>query len=263
MQPLLDLHGVSVVRDGTRILVDASLQVDAGEHWAIIGPNGSGKTTLLNVAAGRMFPTTGTVQVLGETLGRTDVRRLRPRIAFTGGAITRDMFGGSTAIAVAATGASGAMAEWWDDPSVETIARARSLLRDLGAGMIVKRPFGLLSEGERQKVMLARALMSNGELLLLDEPFAGLDTGAREKLLIRLDQHATNVGTPIVLVTHHLEELPRCVTHVACIADGRVVAAGPIDETLDSAIMSELFDVALDVEHSNGRWSCRAASTFA
>jgi iron complex transport system ATP-binding protein len=257
--PAVDLHQVSVRREGVAILDGVDWRVQSGNRWVILGPNGSGKTTLLGVAGARLWPTSGTVEILGARLGRVDVRTLRPRVALVSGAVTRQLRADVTARDVVASGRFGALETWWNDYGVDDWERADALLARNGVGALADRPFGVISEGERQQVLLARALMSDPELVLLDEPFAGLDLGARERLLVQLAQLASDGGSPpLVLVTHHCEEIPPGFTHAGLMRLGRLVAAGPLEEVMTSALVSECFGVGVTVGCTDGRWWSRA-----
>ena len=219
-------------------------RVGAGDRWVVLGPNGSGKTTLLQVAGARLWPTAGTVEVLGARLGEIDVRALRPRIALVSSAVTRQLRAELAARDVVVSGRHGAL---------------ETLLALGGVAELGNRPFGVISEGERQQVLLARALMSDPELLLLDEPFAGLDLGARERLLVRLAAVAAAPGSPpIVLVTHHCEEIPPGFTHGGLVSGGQLVASGPLCDVVPSARVSACFGVDVTVGCTDGRWWSRA-----
>jgi iron complex transport system ATP-binding protein len=277
--PTVRLSGVDVVRDDRAILDGIDWIVRPGERWVVLGPNGSGKTTLLQVAGARLWPTRGVVDVLGERLGRVDVRTLRPRIALVSAAVVRQLRADLTAREVVATGRYGALEPWWDTYTDDDWARADELLADVGGGDEVagpddgradddtdgtdgigRRTFGVISEGERQRVLLARALMSRPELLLLDEPAAGLDLGARERLVSRLGRlNADPDVPPVVLVTHHAEEIPAGTTHAALVRNGRLVATGPLDDTLTSDAVSHCFGLSVTVGRDDGRWWSRAA----
>ncbi|HEY4929467.1 MAG TPA: ABC transporter ATP-binding protein [Acidimicrobiales bacterium] len=259
--PVVRLDGVAVVRDGVALLDDISWTVAPGERWALLGPNGSGKTTLLRVVGAGLWPTRGTVEILGERLGRVDMRDLRQRITVVSASVGRTLRPAQSAIDVVLTGRHAALETWWHEYTDADRTRAAALLDDAGFGgnMFAGRAFGLLSEGERQQVLLARALMGDPELILMDEPAAGLDLGARENLLGRLATLAADpTVSPMVLVTHHLEEIPPGVTHAALLRRGRLAATGPISEVLTDAAVSDAFGVAVTVERHGGRWTARA-----
>jgi iron complex transport system ATP-binding protein len=243
------------------LLGGISWEVGAGERWALLGPNGSGKTTLLRVVGSALWPTRGVVEILGERLGRVDMRVLRQRIALVSAAVSRSLRPGQAALEVVLTGRYAALETWWHEYTEEDRAEAERLLREAGFGgqAFDERPFGLLSEGERQQVLLARALMGRPELLLMDEPAAGLDLGARERLVDRLSRIAADPEVPpMILVTHHLEEIPPGITHAALLCDGAMVAAGPAESVLSSESVSAAFGMQVQVERSEGRWSARA-----
>ncbi|HLG66655.1 MAG TPA: ATP-binding cassette domain-containing protein [Acidimicrobiales bacterium] len=257
------LSGVAVVRDGAALIEDVHWAVGAGERWVLLGPNGSGKTTLLQVAGARLWPTRGRVEVLGQRLGTVDLRPLRARVAVVSGALVRQLRPGLTAREVVATGRHGALETWWHHYTADDWAEADRLLADAGvggAGGIGTRAFGVISEGERQQVLLCRALMSRPELLLLDEPAAGLDLGARERLVLRLAALAADPEVPpVVLVTHHVEEIPSGFTHAGLLRAGRLVASGRLDDVLTSEAVSDAFGVAVRVGRAeDGRWWSRA-----
>jgi iron complex transport system ATP-binding protein len=254
------LQGVAVRREGVAVLQGIDWRVAAGERWVVLGPNGSGKTTLLQVAGARLWPTSGTVEVLGARLGEVDVRTLRPRVALVSGAVTRQLRADLHARDVVVSGLHGALETWWNHYTDLDWEKADGLLALGGVGDIGNRPFGVISEGERQQVLLARALMRDPELILLDEPFAGLDLGARERLLVRLATLATDpANPPIVLVTHHCEEIPPGFTHGGLVSNGALVAAGPLADVVTSTRVSACFDVAVRVGCTDGRWWSRAA----
>lgn len=254
------LQGVTVRREGVPVLTGVDWRVAAGERWVVLGPNGSGKTTLLQVAAARLWPTSGTVVVLGARLGAVDVRTLRPRVALVSAAVTRQLRADLHARDVVVSGRHGALETWWDDYTALDWEKADGLLALGGAGDVGDRPFGVISEGERQQVLLARALMGDPELILLDEPFAGLDLGARERLLARLTALAADpANPPIVLVTHHCEEIPPHFTHGGLVSGGALVASGPLADVVTSARVSACFGVAVTVGCTDGRWWTRSA----
>ena len=259
--PVVRLDAVRVVRSGTVILDDVSWEVGPGERWALLGPNGSGKTTLLRIAGSALWPTSGVADILGERLGRVDMRELRKRITVVSASVGRTLRPAQPALDVVLTGRYAALETWWHEYTDEDRRRAGVLLAEAGFGgdAFGARAFGLLSEGERQQVLLARALMGDPELILMDEPAAGLDLGARERLLGRLAALAADPTVPpMILVTHHLEEIPPGVTHAALLRSGCMVAAGPIDQVLSDDAVSEAFGVDVTVERRDGRWSARA-----
>jgi iron complex transport system ATP-binding protein len=252
---------VAVVRDGRPILDGIDWEVAAGERWAVLGPNGSGKTTLLHVAGMRLLPTRGTVEVLGARYGRTDARVLRTRVALVSQATLRDLRPTIRAHDVVLTGRHAALEPWWHRYGPEDHRRADRLLAEAGLGHLSAQEFGVLSEGERQQVLLARALMGQPELLLLDEPAAGLDLGARERLVARLAVLAGDPDTvPLVLVTHHVEEVPPGTTHAALLRAGRMVCSGPVEAVLRSETVSTCFDLPVTVARSGGRWTARSTT---
>jgi iron complex transport system ATP-binding protein len=253
--------GLSVVRDGTALVQDIDWEVHTGERWALLGPNGSGKTTLLRVVGSALWPTRGVVEILGERLGHVDMRLLRQRIATVSASITRSLRPQLSALEVVLTGRFAVLETWWNEFSEEDRLEADRLLRLAGFGgdQFDDRQFGLLSEGERQQVLLARALMGQPELLLMDEPAAGLDLGARERLVQQLATLADDPSVPaLVLVTHHVEEIPPGISHAALLRGGRMVAAGPVNEVLTDAAVSSAFGIDVLVRRSEDRWSARA-----
>ena len=260
MTDALRLDDIHLRIGDTQVLRGVSLRVEAGDRWVVLGANGAGKTTLLRVAALYQHPSSGTVEVLGQTLGRTDVRVLRERIAFSSPAIANALEKTMTAEEAVMTAKYAALAPWWhryDDADRE---RARSLLGRFGCLGLAEHAFPTLSAGERQRVLLARALMRDPELVLLDEPTAGLDIGGREQLLGDLAGIASAPSAaPVVLVTHHLEEIPPGFTHALVLSNGATIASGPIAATLTDAVLTECFAVALRVEHQAGRYTARLA----
>ena len=260
-RPAVALRGVTVRREGVPVLDGIDWRVNRSERWVVLGPNGSGKTTMLSVAGARLWPTSGRVEVLGSELGRVDVRTLRPRVALVSGAVTRQLRADVTAREVVASGRYGALETWWHTYGAADWVKADALLAQGGVRGIADRSFGVISEGERQQVLLARALMSDPELVLLDEPFAGLDLGARERLLMRLRALASDNGSPpVVLVTHHCEEIPPGFTHGGLMRAGRLIAAGPLRDVITSQHVSACFDVAVAVGCNDERWWSRAIS---
>ncbi len=258
--PVIALRGVAVHREGTVVLHDVDWSVHPGERWVILGPNGSGKTTLLTLAGARLWPSAGAGEILGSRLGQVDVRALRPRISLVSGSVTRQLRAELPARDVVVSGRYGALETWWHAYSADDWAEADRLLAASGFADIGDRPFGVISEGERQQVLLARALMGRPELLLLDEPAAGLDLGARERLVSRLGVLAADPSSPTtVLVTHHCEEIPPGFTHAGLVRRGTLMAAGALGDVLTSSLISNCFDVPVTIGRHDGRWWSRAA----
>ncbi|MCZ7629349.1 MAG: ATP-binding cassette domain-containing protein [Microthrixaceae bacterium] len=259
---MLKLDGVAHRREGRAILEGIDWVVLRGQRWAILGPNGSGKTTIARIATLWEHPSEGSVEVLGHRLGSVDVRSLRRRLALVSAAVADLVRPQLSAHEVVMTARYAALEPWWHAYGAEDHARADALLRDQGFPQPTDRRFGSLSSGERQRVLLARSLMSTPDLVVLDEPAAGLDLGAREDLIDRLDAMASDSSAPpLVLVTHHVEEIPPSFTHVMLLRSGRVTAMGPLEETLTAQGLSECFGVGIElVEHrgdSGLRWSAR------
>jgi iron complex transport system ATP-binding protein len=253
------LRSVSVVRGGTKILDDVDFAVANRERWVIIGPNGSGKTTLLSVIGMRILPTSGDVVVLGERARRTDTRTMRKRIGFVSQSTLRQLRSTMSTLDAVVSGRHGALETWWHDYTPDDYERGRSLLERAGLAASADVAFGLLSEGERQQVLLARALIADPELLLLDEPAAGLDLAARERLLTRLAALAADPSTPpLVLVTHHTEEIPPGITHVALMRNSRLMSTGKIRDVLVDETLSSCFGVDVHLESVGDRWFATA-----
>lgn len=260
-EPVVDLAEVTVRRGTTTILGGVTWQVRDGERWVVLGRNGAGKTTLLQVVAGRMHPTSGTADLLGERLGRVDVFELRPRIGLSSAALADRIPPGETVRDVVLTAAYGVTGRWHESYEDLDDARAADLLAAFGVGHLADRRFGTLSEGERKRTQIARSLMTDPELLLLDEPAAGLDLGAREELVAALAELAGDRRSPVlVLVTHHVEEIPPGFTHVLLLRDGLVHAAGPLEATLTAQNLSEAFGLPLELDRSGDRWAARAGA---
>ncbi len=261
MKTAIELAEVSVVREGGRLLDDITWQVHEGERWVVLGPNGAGKTTLLQVVSTHIFPTSGLVGVLGEVVGAVDVFELRPRIGLTSAALA-DRIPSSELVSDVVVSASYAVVGRWreeyDDLDHE---RAGTLLTEMGVAHLAARRFGTLSEGERKRVQVARALMTDPELLLLDEPAAGLDLGGRENLVSTLSLLAEDPAAPTtVMVSHHVEEVPPGFTHVLLLRQGRVVAAGRLLDTLTEAALSATFGMPMTLRSEDGRFSARRRS---
>lgn len=229
------------------ILEGVRLRVLPGEHWAVVGANGSGKSTLLGIVSGEIWPSRGTVRVLGAEYGRVDKRTLRRRIGVVGAALFAGLPAGDAAEEIVCSGLDGRIG-WAGPERPEALARAREALARVGAGELAARPYGVLSQGERQRVMIARALVGQPALLVLDEPCTGLDPAARERLLGALDALATEAAAPAELhVTHHLEELPGAVTHALVLHRGRPLASGPVEGVLTGEVLSAAFEAPCTV----------------
>ena len=255
------MSGVGVVRDGATLLADVDWTVREGERWVLLGPNGAGKTTLLSIAAAVLFPSSGTVELLDERFGAVDLAELRVRVGLSSSALNDRVPAQEKALDVVVTAAHGVVGRWREAYDEGDVARATTLLARVGLRAFAGRRFGTLSEGERKRVLLARALMTDPELLLLDEPAAGLDLGAREALLRLLARLSAAPGSPpSVLVTHHVEEIPVGTTHALLLARGRVVAAGPVAEVLTGTVLTRAYGIPLVIETRDGRWTARAAT---
>jgi iron complex transport system ATP-binding protein len=257
---VISFDRVSVIRGGNYLLRSLTWQVELDERWVVLGPNGAGKTTLLNLASARMHPSRGTAYLLGEKLGRTDVNELRTRIGITTGSFAERVPPDERVLDVVVTAAWSVVGRWRESYDPQDEGRARQLLGQLGMGHLVDREFGTLSEGERKRTQIARALMTDPELMLLDEPTAGLDLGGREDLIGRLTELAEDPDAPAtVLVTHHVEEIPPGFTHAMLLREGTVVASGLLGETLTAANLSKTFGMPLVVQRLGDRYTARAA----
>ncbi len=254
------LRGVGVRRGESMLLRDIDWTVHDNERWVVIGPNGAGKTTLLQVAACQLFPSEGGVEILGERLGETDVFELRPRIGLASAAVADRVPPGEKVIDLVLTASYAIVGRWKEDYESSDVTRAVELLDALGCAHLIRRRFSTLSEGERKRVQIARALMPDPELLLLDEPAAGLDLGGREDLVRRVATLARDPRAPtMVMVTHHVEEVPEGFTHGILLRRGTVLAAGPLDEVFTEPKLSKCFGVPLIVERRGARWAAQAA----
>jgi iron complex transport system ATP-binding protein len=257
---VLKLRGVSVRRDTSLLLRNIDWTAHEDERWIVIGPNGAGKTTLLQVASTLLFPTEGTVEILGERLGEVDVFDLRPRIGLTSAVLAERVPTGEKVIDLVLTASYAILGRWKEEYESADVTRAVELLDALGCAHLIRRRFATLSEGERKRVQIARAMMPDPELLLLDEPAAGLDLGGREDLLRRLSYLARDPKAPMmVLVTHHVEEVPDGFTHAMLLRRGSVLAAGPIDQVFTARNLSRCFGVPLEIERRQSRWTAWAA----
>ena len=260
MPSVLQFSDVTVVRDGNAILTLDNWTVDASDRWVVLGPNGAGKTTLLQLAAAQMHPSTGRVQVLDDTMGKADVFELRPRIGFASSALARRVPRNERVIDVVLTAAYSVTGRWNESYEEIDIRRAQRVLAEWKLSHLEDRLFGDLSDGEQKRVQIARSVMTDPELLLLDEPAASLDLGSREELLQLLGGYASRTTAPaIVMVTHHVEEIPRGFTHALLLANGAVEASGALDEVVTSENLSSAFGLPLVVDNTDGRFSARAA----
>ncbi|WP_341729900.1 ABC transporter ATP-binding protein [Brooklawnia sp.] len=260
MVAVAELAGVSVRRGTALLLQDVNLRVEEGQRWVVIGPNGAGKTTMLALLSTQMHPTNGVVEILGEYLGAVDVFELRPRIGVASSSIAHRIPNRERVSDVVVSASYGVMGRWREAYEDMDYARALELMQLMHVDDLTGRTYGTLSEGERKRVEIARALMTDPELLLLDEPGAGLDLRGREILVQILSRLCLDPDAPTtVLVTHHVEEIPEGITHALLMAHGSVVAAGPIDEVLTDEKLTQTFEMALRVAKVDGRWTARAA----
>lgn len=259
MPQVLEFSDVVVRRNARDIVSHLDWTVSDDERWVVLGPNGAGKTTVLQLADTLLHPTSGSVTILGEPLGRTDVFELRPRIGFASSAMARRVPPEETVLDVVLTAAFSVVGRWREDYDDIDKRRALRVLAEWKLDHLADRTFGTLSDGEQKRVQIARAVMTDPELLLLDEPTASLDLGAREELLTLLSGYAQAPTTPaMVMVTHHVEEIPVGFTHVLLLRDGEVVASGPLDEALTAENLSATFGLEITLTHEAGRYSARA-----
>jgi iron complex transport system ATP-binding protein len=261
MDPVLQFAGVTVRRGQATLIADVDWTVEEDERWVILGPNGAGKTTLVQVASANIHPSDGVAGILGEVLGAVDVFELRPRIGLTSAALAERIPRGELVRDVVVSASYSVLGRWrevYDDLDHE---RALSLMTELGIARLADRTFGTLSEGERKRAQIARALMTDPELLILDEPAAGLDLGGREDLVSTLSVLAMDEEAPAtVMVSHHVEEIPPGFTHALMMREGRVVTSGPLERVMTAEALSETFGLPLVLEHTEeDRWSARRA----
>jgi iron complex transport system ATP-binding protein len=259
MAAVVDLAGVSIVRNGSTLISDITWEIDEADRWVVIGPNGAGKTTLLQVVSAQIHPSSGVAGLLGEVLGVVDVFELRPRIGLTSAALAERIPRGERVHDVVVSASYAVIGRWREQYDELDHERADELLAQLRIDALADRTFGTLSEGERKRVQIARALMTDPELLLLDEPAAGLDLAGRETLVNTLGELAQDHYAPAsVLVTHHVEEIPAGITHAMLLKDGKIVAAGPLRDTLTAENLTKTFDIELSLTEADGRWTARA-----
>ncbi|SED92041.1 ABC transporter ATP-binding protein [Ruania alba] len=262
MGDVLQFDDVTVRRGQKLILDSVSWSVEEGERWVVLGPNGAGKTTIIQLAAARMHPTGGRVTVLGEELGRIDVFELRPRVGLASASLADRIPGSERVLDVVLTASYGVTGRWRESYEQLDEGRARDLLGVFGMAAFADRLFGTLSEGERKRVQIARAMMTDPELLILDEPGAGLDLGGREDLVAALGELAADVSSPVlILVTHHVEEIPPGFTDGLLLREGKTVAAGQLETVMTPQHLSETFGLDLVVERHGARWTARALAS--
>ncbi len=261
MSTAVELSKVTVVRDGNTLLDQVSWKVEEGQRWIVLGPNGAGKTTLMQIAGAAMHPSHGRAKVLGSKLGRVDLQDLRTRIGHSSTTVA-DLIPPRESVAdVVLSAAYAVTGRWQERYDVEDTDRRDQILSELGIAQLADRTFGTLSEGERKRVLIARALMTDPEMLILDEPAAGLDLGAREDLVASLEIVSTDPLAPVlVMVTHHVEEIPVGFTHVLLLRAGRVVAQGPLETTLDEENLRKTFGARFELTRADGRYAARRAA---
>ncbi len=258
MTSVLHLDDVSLHRGSHQILSHVNWSVDEGQHWVLLGSNGAGKTTIARIASARLFPSSGTVDILSERLGRVDVSELHPRIGLLSSALAANVQNGEKVLGVVLSASYGRIGRWREEYDDFDLERAHALLGALGAAHLVDRSWGTLSSGERKRVELARALMPDPEMLFLDEPASGLDLAGREQLLAALTEIISSPDSPsMVLVTHHLEEIPEGFTHALTLREGKVVGSGPLQEVLTADTISTTFGMPLEVTYDRGRYAAR------
>lgn len=257
---LIDFHEVILRRSRRTLVGPVTWQVELDERWVVLGPNGAGKTSLLRMAAADVHPSSGRAHLLGEVLGRVDIGELRPRIGLSSAAVSGRVPADEKVRDLVVSAGYAVLGRWREQYGEVDIARAADVLESLGAEHLCDRTFGTLSEGERKRVLIARSLMTDPELLLLDEPAAGLDLGGREELVARLAVLAADPDAPaMVLVTHHVEEIPPGFTHGLLLNEGSVVAQGPLDAVLTAESLSEAFRQAISLDRIDGRYFARRA----
>ena len=259
MRPILELSNISVQRGDRVILGPLDWQVLEGQRWVILGPNGAGKTTLLQVCSSLIHPTSGEVKILGQALGKTDVFELRTRIGLTSSKLVEQLPGDELVIDVVLTAAYAMLGRWQEKYDLWDESRAMALLTALGVRELGGREFGSLSDGEKKRVQIARSLMADPELLLLDEPASSLDLGGREDLLKRIEAFASDVLAPAtVIVTHHIEEIPSGTTHALLLKEGRAIAQGVIESVINDLNLSTAYGLPITVQNQGGRFFARA-----
>lgn len=258
MARVLDLNNVTVLRDKQPVLSNVDWQIESDQRWVVIGPNGAGKTTLLRVAAAQIQPSSGKAVVLGQTLGRVNVFELRTRIGFASNALSSHIPNSETVLNSVMTASYGITGRWNEEYDDIDVRRAMRVLNEWQLSELADRAFGTLSDGERKRAQIARSVMPDPELLLLDEPVASLDLAAREQTISLISAYASEPAAPaIIMVTHHLEEIPSGFTHALVLSGGQVYAAGEIEQTLTSEKLSGAFGVSINVDFIDGRYRAR------
>ncbi len=261
MSRVIDFNNVSVIREKRAILNNVDWQVEANQRWVVIGPNGAGKTTLLRVAAAQIHPSSGQAEILGERLGEINVFDLRTRIGFASSALASHIPNSESVLDAVMTASYAVTGRWNEKYDDIDERRARRVLSEWQLSDFADRAFGTLSDGERKRAQIARSVMPDPELLLLDEPVSSLDLAAREQTLSIISQYAQSPFAPaMVMVTHHLEEIPAGFTHALIIREGQIFAAGEINSTLTSEKISEAFGFNLVVTQEGGRFRARSAN---
>ncbi len=258
---IVEMQDVSWIRDGRKILKNVNWQVRPGEHWAVVGLNGSGKTSLLNIINGYIFPSQGTVSVLGHSFGSYDLRELRKSIGWVSSSLQEQLYVNETAEEIVLSGKYATIG-LYDKPGEREWEQANDLLEELNCGHLAQKPYKTLSEGEKQKVVIARALISSPEILILDEPCSGLDIFAREQLLSTIGQISDRTGAPtLIYVTHHVEEILPLFSHILLLRRGEVHSAGETGHVLTAENLSRFFEHPVNVERLNGRMSLKLAGS--
>ncbi|MFM8921269.1 MAG: ABC transporter ATP-binding protein [Candidatus Nanopelagicaceae bacterium] len=253
------IESATISRGGKNILGPITINFEEGERWVILGPNGAGKSTLLKLIATEIFPTTGRIELLGQLLGKVDLFELRTRIGVCASMKHEQIPPDETVKDVVLTAAYAVLGRWNEDYDLWDESRASALLTTFGVRQLGERLYGTLSDGEKKRVQIARALMIDPELLLLDEPTVGLDLGGREDLLTRFASFATDFRSPVtIMVTHHIEEIPKGTTHALLIKDGSIAVSGPIAQVITSEHVSALFGLKIEVTSTDGRYFARA-----
>jgi iron complex transport system ATP-binding protein len=261
---LIDFRDVTLRRGARTLVGPVNWQVELDERWVVIGPNGAGKTSLLRIAAAMEYPSTGTAAVLGERLGRVDMSELRQRVGLSSSALSQRIPDGEVVRDLVVSAGHAVLGRWRERYEDVDYERAIDTLESLGAEHLADRTYGTLSEGERKRVLIARSLMTDPELLLLDEPAAGLDLGGREELVARLTDLAADPDSPaLVLVTHHVEEIPPGFSHCLILTEGRTVATGLLRDTLTAENLSAAFGQSIAVDTIDGRYFARRARSRA